>query len=230
MGAAESHRRRFTLVDLGLYGLGVAGLAACLTLLFLGMRAVMDVGGYCAEGGPYVIGQHCPEGVAMVMVLSIWGLFLFGGIMAWKGSAIGGPYAALVLLAWPALFLSLGWNFLEYAIRPPEPADGIVWGWLIPGVIFVIMGGAPLLALLPDRRSSTVDRAELRRTRSRLVNALAARADQRGWSVSTGGARADDPDLVGQLERLARLRDEGSLTELEFEQAKRALLDAQGRG
>ena len=24
------------------------------------------------------------------------------------------------MLAWPALFLSLGWNFLEYGVNPPE--------------------------------------------------------------------------------------------------------------
>ena len=36
------------------YLLGVAGLAFCITLLWLGMRAVMDLGGFCASGGPYV--------------------------------------------------------------------------------------------------------------------------------------------------------------------------------
>ena len=39
---------------------GVAGLALCLTLVFLGMRAVMDIGGACADGGPYVSRQSCP--------------------------------------------------------------------------------------------------------------------------------------------------------------------------
>ena len=31
---------------------GLVVLTASITLLFLGMRAVMDIGGMCAEGGP----------------------------------------------------------------------------------------------------------------------------------------------------------------------------------
>jgi len=220
--------------DVALYAIGIAGLAACLTLLFLGMRAVMDIGGFCAEGGPFEIRQRCPEGIPLIMVLGVFGLFGFGALMGWKGAVIGGVYAGLVLLAWPALFLSLGWNFLEYALWPPAPAQGIVWGWLIPGVLFLLMGGLPLLALLPDRRPSRApESAELRRTRSRLVNAMAARAEQRGWRVETGGSTsgsAQADDLVSRLERLATLRLNGTLTELEFEQAKRALLDAETVG
>ena len=45
-------------------------------------------------------------------------------------------------LAWPGLFLSLGWNFLEFAFLPQ---GGLAWGWLICGVVFVLMGGLPLL-------------------------------------------------------------------------------------
>src|SRR4029079_16937691 len=48
--------------------IGVAGLAFCITLLFLGMRAVMDIGGSCAEGGAVVIRQPCPAGVPVVLV------------------------------------------------------------------------------------------------------------------------------------------------------------------
>ncbi len=47
----------------------------------------------------------------------------------------------LVFLAWPALFLSLGWNFLAYGFFPPE--GGWVWSWLFCGVLFVLMGAVP---------------------------------------------------------------------------------------
>jgi hypothetical protein len=216
-------------LDVAVYLLGVAGLAACLTLVWFAMRAVMNVGGFCAEGGPYVIETPCPEGVPVVMILSIFGLFLFGGLMAWKGSLIGGPYGALVMLAWPALFISLGWNFLEYAIKPPEPEYGIVWGWLIPGVLFVAMGAGPLFFLLPSRRAGLVggggpagtdSPADLRRARKRLLNDLVATANQRGWGAQD--------DVVTKLERLAALRDSGSISAGEFEQAKRAVLDGAG--
>ena len=51
------------------------------------------------------------------------------------------------LLAWPALFLSLGWNFLEFGFDPPGEDDGLVWGWIVCGVVFWLMGGLPLFAL-----------------------------------------------------------------------------------
>src|SRR5262245_53452652 len=108
------------------------------------MRAVMNIGGYCASGGAYGIAVECPAGIDVVMILSIPALFLFGGLMLWKGVRLGGPYAGLVALVWPALFLSLGWNFLEYGLRPPG-GGGLEFGWLIPGVLFVLMGGVPLV-------------------------------------------------------------------------------------
>jgi hypothetical protein len=135
-----------TLADRLIYLAGVAGMAASIVVIFLGMRAVLDIGGFCAEGGPYEIQTHCPDGVPLLMMLAIPGLFLFGGLMVWRGSPIGQPYQVAVFFAWPALFLSLGWNFLEYGLFPP--GGGLAWGWLICGVVFVAMGGVPLWIVL----------------------------------------------------------------------------------
>jgi hypothetical protein len=234
--------RRFGVLDLALYLVGVLGLASCLTLVFLGMRAVMNVGGFCAEGGPYVIDTPCPEGVPLVMVGGIFGLFGFGGLMAWKGATIGSGYAALVALAWPALFLSLGWNFLEYGLRPPE-GEGVVFGWLIPGVVFVLMGGVPLLAALPFghtgragvARSRVAQRVAPRpirfdpvidAEREEVASLMAALRDRKLSGAKPHAAGASD--LVGKLERLADLRRAGDLTDEEFEAAKRALLAQAG--
>ncbi len=231
--------RRFGIFDVVLYAVGVASLAMCLTLAFLAMRAVMDVGGFCAEGGPYVIETHCPEGVPLVLIGGIFGLFGFGGLMAWKGTLIGEPYSALVLLAWPALFLSLGWNFLEYALNPPV-GQGIVWAWLIPGVLFVLIGGIPLLGALPIGNTGRAGNA-----RTRLSTGLAPRPQpspvldaERAEvaTVMTGllgrkaaeKSAAGSADLVSKLERLAALRQSGEVTEMEFELAKRALLKGEG--
>lgn len=42
---------------------------------------------------------------------------------------------------WPAVFLSLAWNFLEYGIfKYDHPA----WAWIVCGILFVLMGGLPL--------------------------------------------------------------------------------------
>jgi hypothetical protein len=222
--------RRFTLVDVALYAAAVAGLAMSLTLVVLSMRAVMGVGGFCAEGGPYIIDTHCPEGVPLLITGGIFGLFVFGGLMAWKGSVIGGPYGGLVLLAWPVLFLSLGWNFLEFAFNPPgPPGQGIIWGWLIPGVLFVIMGVVPVLAVLPighSRRSGKARERILGRVAPRGVTSPQKPDYQRLADDLLGVQdRAEDAqDLVSKLERLAALRESGALSHDEFEQAKRALL------
>jgi hypothetical protein len=213
---------------------GVAGMALCLTLLFLGMRAVMGVGGACADGGPYVSAQPCPDGVAIAMVGGIFGLFLFGGLAGYAGAQIGGPYAGIVFLAWPALFLSLGWNFLEFAVRPPD-GSGIDWGWLICGVVFVIMGAGPLLTFLPSR-SSRRDPAAMRRlladlqARSRAV----ASPGPTDWTMSRGRSDTDAgatdtaadgrSDLTSRLERLAALHRGGQLTDAEFDEAKRRVI------
>jgi len=141
--------------DRVLYLVGAAGLSFAITSVWLGMRAVLDIGGVCASGGPYVNAVQCPDSVALIMFLAFPIGFASAGLMAWMGTRLGGGYAGLVGLAWPALFLSLGWNFLQYGVSPPG-GGGIVWGWFIPGVIFVLMGGAPLVAWFETRDHTTI--------------------------------------------------------------------------
>ena len=139
-----SPRQDPRLRDVIVLALSVAGIAMCLVLMFESMRAVMDVGGYCAEGGPYVIEQHCPEGSAPALMLGMIGLFGFGGLGMYAGAKAGG-YGWVPLLAWTGLFASLGWNFLDYGLFNPPEGEGIVWGWLIPGVMFQVMAWVPLV-------------------------------------------------------------------------------------
>jgi len=108
----------------------------CFTLLFLGSAVVMGLGGYCASGGPYVIETECPDAVVATMPLSI-----FGGLAA---VAIGAIFARgfgtpLVSWAWPILFVGLGLGFLVASTAP----GGITF--LIIGILFVLMGGVPLV-------------------------------------------------------------------------------------
>ena len=44
--------------------------AVSLTWTYLSMRAVMNVGGSCADGGPYIPRVSCPDGVPLAMVVS----------------------------------------------------------------------------------------------------------------------------------------------------------------
>lgn len=198
-------------------GLSLAGVACALTLVFLSMRAVMDVGGFCAEGGPYEIDQHCPQGVPGILIGSIWGGVILAFIYIFL--AVGGGIPSFAALLWPALFLSLGWNFLDYAFNSPLSGGGIVWGWLVCGVVFVLMGGLPLLVALPlTIRSFTRTGHGPASWRvgspSAHIQRVAARARPSG----------SDTGMVDALERLEGLHQRGSITDEEYDAAKRKLL------
>ena len=114
-------------------------------------------------------------------------------------------------------------------LPPGPPGQGIVWGWLIPGVLFVIMGIAPVLAVLPIGQSGRSGRA-----RERIAYRVAPRGgrapSKADYQRLANDLRAvedqteDAQDLVSKLERLAAMRESGALTRDEYEQAKRALL------
>lgn len=235
--------------DIALLLVSAGGLGACLTLVFLGMRAVMDIGGACADGGPFVPVQPCPEGVPLLMLLGIFGLFAFGGLGLYSGAKIGGAWIGLPLLAWPGLFLSLGWNFLEYGFWPPG-GGGWEWGWLIPGIIFVLMGGVPLAFAWTARRefggpdggsavASTFGLGAVAGQRVRISygpknaspSATSSSASASSASARVGTDSRGGGEIVDRLERLARLRRGGDITNEEFETAKAALFagtDAEG--
>lgn len=117
----------------------LAVMAASMTGLFLSMRMVMDVGGFCAEGGPFEIAVHCPDGVIALLFGSV-----FAGVAAglvYGGHVLRHRIPNVLALLWPALFISLGWNFLEMGFNVPEHlGGGVSWGWLICGVVFMAMG------------------------------------------------------------------------------------------
>jgi hypothetical protein len=110
----------------------------------------MEIGGACASGQTgYEIAVECPEGTWAVPV-SIFAGMIGLGVYAGASGALPGP--RWTPLAWPALFLSLGWNFWEFGLDPPpESGMGISWGWVICGVLFVAMGGIPLVLAVVSR-------------------------------------------------------------------------------
>jgi hypothetical protein len=228
----------------------MGGLAFTLTILWLSMRAVMGIGGACASGGPYVPAVECPDAVVLLTPLSIFGIFIFGGLAAWGGASLGGRWIALIALGWPALFLSLGWNFLEFGFFPPGGNDGEwVWSWIICGVVFVLMGGIPLVigirgaaevagshrayaggrVLVGPRRGFE----EMRDFQAQLQAAVERRNAERSDAArAEAGARyraEQEHDVAARLERLTRLHDDGDLTDAEFEAAKRATLAGASR-
>jgi hypothetical protein len=215
--------------------LSLAGVSAAMTILFLGMRAVMEIGGFCAEGGPYQIAQHCPKGVPILMVGSIWGGLILVGVYVWQCARYEVP--SLALLLWPALFLSLGWNFLEFGLNPPGEG-GLAWGWLICAVVFVVMGAAPLFFMVPSIRQSMKDEASSRSGGPEEPRRRAAPSIWTPPGPSAGAAGAEPrqpdrgasaaalaPDLVSALERLDYLHRTGAIDDEEYEAAKQRVIE-----
>jgi hypothetical protein len=109
----------------------ILGLA--LAWAFLSMRAVMVVGGSCADGGPYVSAQPCPSGAGFIG-LAIPLMLLAAFVGSFAAGSLSAPN--LLVPMWAGLFGSLGWNFLEYGVTTP---GGAVPGWIICGVVFWLM-------------------------------------------------------------------------------------------
>ena len=126
--------------------LTLAGVACAMTSLYLGMRMVMEIGGACASGNtPFEPTRPCPQGTGLLVGASIpIGLVLMGGYVLGTSRY---RIPSFALLAWPALFLSLGWNFLEFGLNPPG-GGGPAWGWLVCAILFMLMGGLPLLGFV----------------------------------------------------------------------------------
>jgi hypothetical protein len=116
-------------------------IAITLTWTFFSMRAVMNVGGSCADGGPYVSAQSCPDGSYLIAIAIP---VMLVTAMAGSAAALSVNAPNLLIPMWGALFGSLGWNFLEFAFK----GQGIVWGWLVCGVMFWLMAAPAVLAIL----------------------------------------------------------------------------------
>jgi hypothetical protein len=139
----ESPRIGFAGVLLAV--LSAAGLAASIALLYQGTGTIMATqGGFVATGGPYVIANQAPPWVWIVPA-SIFGIFIFGGIGLYASNRGWGINPAV--FAWSALFIALGWNFLRLGFNPPPNLQG-AWAWIMCGIIFWIMGFAPLLLFI----------------------------------------------------------------------------------
>ena len=193
-----------------------------ITLLFLGMRAVMDIGGACAEGGPFVPVRPCPDGVPALMIGGIWIGLIASFVYAW--ASIGAGIPSFVGLLWPALFMSLGWNFLQYAFDPPF-GEAVVYGWLVPGVLFELMGAIPLWFWLKNLGAAPVIGTRIRSAlfppgTKAMATALRAMRDARAATTPS----SSNPDMVSELERLDKLHRSGALSDTEYEKAKRRLL------
>lgn len=242
MSAGKVIRKRIYLA------VGMFTVAASITVAYFAMRDVMDVGGFCASGGPYDIRQECPDTTWLMMLAFPAGFVGIGFLVA--AHIPTGP--SFLMLAWSGLFIALGMNFLVYGLDPPDPATGIAWGWLICAAIFLPMGGIPLAGMIlnaretfwDDRSKRPDDAAQI----TDVLKLLAAVQDPRGDTHgATSGAVVIDvdgvvasaaptrttaptspsggDDITDSLERLAGLHERGQLSDEEFAAAKARLLE-----
>jgi hypothetical protein len=158
---------------LAIFYFTIFGVAFCITCLYHGMRGIMRLGGMVASGGPYAIAHPAPPWVWIMPLSILVGMALFF-LNLFTSPADDG--INLMPLAWPGLFLSLGWNFLEFTFSPP--GGGLAWGWLICGVVFVLMGGLPLLLVFKAARD---------KLKSRLAGGASAKPYAGQWLLIAGG-------------------------------------------
>lgn len=206
--------------------------------LYLGSVATFNLklielleAGTCASGNqPFVISQPCPEGTeidALLLVASIFGLFISGGIFLARGAPPSGwrPRSFAWPLAWWGIFFSVtGAVALIGSLTADSiEADGQLGG-IIVGIMFLIMGLPALVFMamgMGGRFSKAKDHwlvAQLADTKSAASEPTTPRP-QRGWA-------SDRPsgDAIDKLERLQRLRESGTLTDAEFEDQKARIL------
>lgn len=118
-------------------------------MLIMAALAVINVGGYCAEGGPYVIAQHCPRGSAVVLSAGIPLLFLVGFLYVMAKPLSWPPTIGWL---WPVLFVGMAIAFFIGAANAP---GGIGWVGIITGIVMLAIGLAPAFLFAGRSRDSS---------------------------------------------------------------------------
>jgi hypothetical protein len=183
--------------------------------------------GTCASGGPYVSARPCPAGTAtqiVVLVGGIFGALIGAGVYAARGRRGRASPVGLGTIMWSLLFLTMAASVALGAYGPAATdAPGSKTAAVIIGVIFVPMGLAPLLAAPRARRHAERTRELTMHARNDPVT-----ADRVPAAAATAARPASAPargDPLTRIERLGELRAKGVITEAEFEEHKRRLLD-----
>jgi hypothetical protein len=226
--------------------IGIGGVALCITIVSQGMRSVEKIGGACQSGAQSSVTAHaCP---AAVPGLLTGGIFAGLAFLALFVVCVGERGRPVVLLAWPALFLTLGWNFLDSGLHPATGGTSV--GFLVCAVTFIAMGGLPLLYIIPqlfqalrgrDDSTSTSTPRPFASTRVQFSQptpwsgmTTPPTMTPTAWPVVTPAPPTAPPaasspsatgDVAADLERLASLHARGELSDTEYDEAKRKTLE-----
>jgi hypothetical protein len=132
-------------------GLGIAAGAAAITVLSMLLRSATAVGGSCADVDVALGDQPCRSHTGAALLLAVACALLCLLAVSWGAAVLGAPRP--LFLAWPVLALTLGWNFLRDGFDPPM-GEGIALGYVVGGVVFLLLGAAPLLLRLSTAREA----------------------------------------------------------------------------
>jgi hypothetical protein len=130
-------------------GLGIAAGAAAITLLSMLLRSATAVGGSCADGDALLADQPCRSHTGAALLIAVACALVCLLAVSWGAAVLGAPRP--LFLAWPVLALTLGWNFLRDGFDPPM-GEGIALGYVVGGVVFLLLGAGPLLLRLSAPR------------------------------------------------------------------------------
>ena len=186
--------------------------AFCWVAIGYGLYQLLQVG-TCASGGPYQVARECPDGIEHLMFALMGGViglfvagFIYGGRGAPPGSERKPQNGSIIVWFWTGLFWSIAvGGFLGVWGPDANPGPGGKEGGLIVAFMGLIFGIGGLLTLKlgwglrdPDKQRALV--TKIAGTATRLTPA-------------SGGS-------VERLAALDRLRDQGTLTDAEFETLK----------
>lgn len=217
--------------------LGLALFFGAVVLFNVKLQELLDTG-TCAEGNvPFEIapGYECPEGTGTDILLlmgSVFAgligaaIFAFRGDPPWDGGRPSVGFFGLGGLAWGIFFAGTGAALLlgsPYGeITDPQTGETVgrpdsQLGATITGITFLVMGTPPLLLGLWNAIKG------LGPGEARSAESIGARLPWgSGGTPASGGG-----DAIGRIERLARLRESGALSDEEFEREKAKVLAEQ---
>lgn len=222
-----------TLVGFAMIG---AGVLLCGWALYHLIRI-----GTCASGGPYVSARPCPPGTGTKVGA------ITGGILLTLIGAGVTPGLAIKGITWGLGFTVLGAAFFVGAFGPaadPGADPSIRWVAVLVGGMFILMGLPGFAGLLRVRgRMGDAGVLSAPRAPAAAPGSAPGFAPAPGFTPTPGApgvvmmsgsplgpaaarpAAAADDDPIDELERLAKLRAAGALTDAEFEAAKARILE-----
>lgn len=204
-------------------GLGLSLFAGALILFNVKLVEMLEIG-TCASGNvPFQISKPCPEGVGTSILLIGASTLVgtFGAILfALRGEApwTSGRRRASGFFGWGTMFWGLfftvtgAWTLVATFQSETMGPDGELGGRIVAGTFLVM--GVPALGV-----------ATWSLVRGAIGRDPAPSSELPRMPMPSGPAGGGGTgDVVGRIERLARLRDSGALTDAEFEREKTKLL------